>query len=320
MTRKIPLFYHIPKNAGTYVSDWFLVALRHYWFPKIQKEHNELTNEKDMVWKGKLQDLGFKTGEEYIASIKKRRNQIESKGSWIKKLQIIQNGFVVASLFIIDEQQFCENHSTLFIKKHTSTEWDIDLENVTTELLTNMFVFGATIEANGVKIREKILNLFKNYELHEFLLLRDSFSRALSLYNYLTSTLSIHEKTHGAITEKTFESFVLSERCEDSWLIRNLTGLCFNSQIHEHHFVQAVEILKKIKVYDIKETDKAIQNAFFECYGMDVNKLKLNSWDTVSRNNSENKKICFQDLSESVRHTFKEKTKWDTKLYNTFVP
>ena len=319
MTRKIPLFYHIPKNAGTYVSDWFLICLRHYWFPKIQKEHDELTEEEAVCWKGKLRDLGFETGQEYRDSMGKRRNQIESKRKWIKRLQIIKNGFVVASLFIIDKQEFCEKHPNFFIKQHTSTEWDIDFKNVETELLTNVFIFGAIIEANGFKIREEILNLFKSYELHEFLLLRDSFSRAQSLYNYLTSASSIHEKTHGAITEKTFESFVLSERCEDSWLIRNLTGLPFNSQIHEHHFEQAVKILKKIKVYDIKETDKAIQNAFFECYGMDVNKLELNSWDTVSRNNSENKKIHFQDLSESIRETFKEKTKWDTKLYKTFI-
>lgn len=280
--KKIPVFYHIPKNAGTYVSDWFIIAFRYY----------------------------RRTYTDWLKNYNPHQDSI-------KILQLVKNNRVVAKLLIGDSQYFLESCSFV-LTKHSNTEFDIKLEDITKDLLDRVFLFGIIIESIGFKLRHDILKHFKDYDLHQFLILRDPFYRAQSIYNYNTSEESVNDYSHNSIKSKTFEDYIMSEQLEDSWLIRNLINLNDPESLEESHFQQALEILKSFNIYDIKDTDKAIQQTFIECYGFDTRKIELKPWDIITKNETKHKKINIKELPEQSQETFKQRTIWDQKLYEQF--
>ena len=281
--RKIPVFYHIPKNAGTYVSDWFLVAFRHY-------------------------------RRTYTDWLKTRTSEWDT----IKSIQIVENGFIIARVLVGDPEHFCDDNPNLFIK-YSNAQFDTDLKSLTKEFFDNIFLFGIIIEGRGFMLKEEILNLFGKYILHEFLLLRDSFSRTQSLYNYIKSSSSKHENTHGLIKSPNFESYIMSEQLEDSWLIRQFAKIEDQIPINECHFNTTIDTLTSFKLYSIKDVEQAIRDTFLECYDFDIQSIILKSWDTVTKNETNEKKIKFEELPKNTQLVFLERTYWDNKLYNTFL-
>lgn len=283
MKRKIPVFYHIPKNAGTYVSDWFLIAFRSYRRTHTSWLEN-YTSERDSI----------------------------------KCLQIVNNGFLIAKFLVGDPTYFCDTYSNLFVK-HSKTEFNINLKDLTLEFLDNLFLFGVIIEGRGFKLKKEVLNLLKNYTLHQFLILRDSFSRTQSLYSYITSANSKHEHTHGLIKSPTFETYILSEQLEDSWLIRHLVNLEDLTPLNEVHLKEAIDIIKSFKVYSINDVDGAIREAFLECYNINTELIELKPWDIFTKNETNQTKIKFEELSLEAQKVFKKRVYWDDKLYKTFT-
>jgi len=281
--RKIPVFYHVPKNAGTYVLNWMMTAFRYY-----RQNYTEWLN-----------------------------NYTPEKTS-IKCLQITNEGFIIAKFLIGDPNYFCETFEGVD-KKHSKTEWDIDIKNLPENLFKNVFLFGVVIEARGFRCFKRVLKFAKDYDLHQFIILRDSFSRAQSFYNYIISNSSNHEWTHGLIKSNTFQEYVMSEQLEDSWLIRNLLDIDDFVALEEQHFDETINLLKKFSVYNVENTLKAIQDTFFNCYNFDTQQIKLNSWDIFNKNQTFGKKINFYDLSEEAQNVFIEKTYWDNKLYNILL-
>lgn len=283
MKLPIPVFYHIPKNAGTYVSDWMLVCFRYY-----------RRNYTDWL-----------------------KRHIEERDS-IKCLRIIKDGFIVAKVLIGDPYSFCEQNLKFTIK-HSKTEWDIKIEDITASILTNLFVFGCVIEGRGFKINNRLLSIFEGYTLYQFLILRNCFSRAHSIYNYIKSERSSHELTHRRIKVNTFEEYILSEQLEDSWLIRNLLNIDNSVPLNEQHCNDAIDMLTSFNIYDIAETNYAIQKTFLECYNFDIQKIKLNSWDTLFKNEGLTNQLKIENLSKEIQDVFNNRTVWDNKIYNTFI-
>ena len=282
--RKIPVFYHIPKNAGTYVSDWLMIAFRHY----RQNYTNWLTSHSPE--KSSIKCLHIKNDQENV----------------------------IAKFMVGDFKYFCETYPK-FIAKHSKTEWEINLTDVTEELLNNVFLFAAIIESCGFINRKSVLEKLSQYNLQQFLILRDPFSRSQSIFNYLTTEASNHEPTHGVIKFKSFEEYVMSFYLEDSWLIRNLNIISNSMPIDEALYQQTIEILNDFQVFDIKETDKAVQEIILDCYGFDITQIPLRQWDTFTKNETSGKKIKFEELSLEAQTVFKERTYWDERLFKTFV-
>jgi hypothetical protein len=279
---KLPVFYHIPKNAGTYVYSRLLMSFRHY-------------RRKYTDWNKKA---------------------ITGKDS-IKSVQVIQDGNIVARLLVGDPNYLLEN-CPLFLKR-SNTDWDIQLKDFSKELIQNVFLFGVVLESRGFTIRQKILNFVSDFDLHEFLILRDPFSRAQSIYNYNVSEESVHDYCHGAIESKNFEEYVISSKLEDSWLIRAFLNLKDSEAINQTHLESVQQILSSFYVYSITETDKAVCEAIDVCYGIDINEIDLRPWDKITKNETKFKKMLLSELSLQAQEVFKVRTLFDQKLYDIYV-
>ena len=284
MKRKIPVFYHVPKNAGTYVSNAIMLAFRYY-------------RRKYTDW---------------------CKKHIPGKDS-IKCIQVLDGGYIIARFIIGDPDHQLENCNS-FINKHSNTEWDIQLKDFSKKLIENVFLFGVVLESHGFRNKDSILKLIqKELEQHQLLILRDPFSRAQSLYDYNAREESVHDYDHKQFKSKTFEDYILSEEISDSWLTRALLNVKDSDPLREKDFMEVCSMLDKMHIYDIAQVDNAIRETILSCYNIDMSTIALQEWDFIKKNTTNTKKIKFESLSEICQSVFLQKTKWDKKIYDTYT-
>lgn len=283
---KIPVFLHIPKNAGTYVLSVTMALFRHY---AIKKNWN--------------------AGISYLN---------------LRRILLQKNGTQAATLFVYDPEEV-RNNNEIF-KKHNTHQYCniVDMENLKEISLKNkLMLFSIIIEDEGVKLIKN--GLFdslcnqNNSNAAYYTILREPFDRCQSLYSYITSSSSNHEPTHGTIKFKTFEEYLNSYQLEDSWLIRNLINIPDSREITEEDYYQACFILDQFKIKDISKTDFLINEAFIEYYNIDQS-IIINDLSKIKKNETLNKqKICFSELNEETKMTFLRRTEFDRRLYKKYI-
>ena len=291
---KIPIFLHISKNAGTYISYKNMHLFREY---------------------------GLSTGWE---------NDPYEGSSWNLKLSIISvmiENKILLRVFVYDNYNILKYNKNFNIT--SDHEAKIELYPFLYELLNNKLkIFSMIIPSYGFKMISKLnfdgLNVFDyickiiKRESVYYTIFRDCFSRTVSMYNYLNSNKSKHEPTFKKIIYNTFEEYIKSYQLEDSWLIRQLARIPDDEVINEEHFNKSCNILNKVKIADIKNVDEMIENVFKDCYNVD-NIIKKVESDYCDKNSSEGIKIKFDTLDEDVKNTFLNRTIFERRLYNKYI-
>ena len=268
----IPVFHHIPKNSGTYVSNCLLYAARAHSQSEIQAIR-----------------------------------------------VILEEKYVAAKLIVIDNLNFLNEHDKFASLNSSKILWDLRIEDLTEDILQRLSIHSVVIEGRGFRCTEtslKSLFLFlAKFNLHKFIILREPFSREQSLYHYLTSDKSKHERSHGIFKSASFGEHVVSRQLQDSWLIRNLLNIPNGIKLTEDDFNKACEILQDFNIYDAKDTDKAVKEVMLKCFNMqdfDIESL------ANRKHNNIYKKIKFEELPLDAQNQFKERKFWDQKLYDFF--
>lgn len=153
--------------------------------------------------------------------------------------------------------------------------------------------------------------------------IRETYSRQQSIYNYLTSSVSTHEPTHGNINCKTFQDYIMSPHLEDSWTVRAFSGVPDDMSLNESWYKQATDFIdgNHFDVVDIKNVDSYLNNIIKDCYEEPVPEIIKDDErkDIVNNENNKTFKIKFDDLSEEHRQHFMKHTEWDRKLYSHYV-
>jgi hypothetical protein len=281
---KIPVFLHIPKNAGTYVLGWTMTLFRYY---------------------GIARNWSDKVGWNY--NLRRILLQHESKQ--------------IATLFVYDPYKVRESNPA-FGQHHTHEYCNIvELQDYLEELKNKkLTLFSVIVEDAGVQYIKE--NLYKNICKHDgcplyYTIFRDPYNRALSMYHYITSPNSVHELTHNTIKSKSFSEYLNSYELEDSWLIRKLTNITDSEIINEEIFNRACVVLDEFKIKDIKHTDELINDVFTECYNISQNIVDNNDRN-VFKNSTSGDTFVFDDLDEKTKNAFLTRTEFDRKLYTKY--
>ena len=297
----LPVFYHIAKNAGTYTLGWMMMLCRVYSI-----------------------EMGCRTTPGWTSD--RIRRSIVNIGDHKQLTCVIYTPTDVH----INNEHFKSNPSG-----DGNSDW-VDLGHFVEVIESGEIeVFSVSVDpvgdgasnmpddySHGYNQHRQALQLIQQATGHEHLLnftiLRDPWSRAQSMYNYLTTDASAHEPNHGTIQAEDFIKYINSDELEDSWFIRNLLNLSDDTIIEPKHLTACDQYLRHWKVKSIQDTDQLIDQVFHGAYGVmrsDVEAEVVDVW----RNNTPNKiKLEFNELDDQTQQTFLDRTYWDRKLYERY--
>jgi len=275
---KIPVFYHVPKNAGTYFISVMILFLRLF--------RREKTN-----W------LMF-------------------KHETIKNIEVFNDGKSVARILLGDPENLISRRYRT--KDPAKVYHKVEFKKLDMQIISKCFVWGIIIEPDGFIDDQYFLDLFDqfNFDFKKSIILREPYARARSFYNYIVDDMSKHEWTHGLITGNNFEEYLESGYVEDSWVIRNICGIGNSTEIEDYHYDKTKAKLMQFFVVDISKTNKLLSKIFSICYNYNFEDLPP-EWSINFTKNSSSKKYMtnFEDLPEHIQIKFSERVKFDRRLY-----
>ena len=274
----IPLFYHVPKNAGTYFISIIILFLRLFR--------------------------------------RERTDWLKLEHETIKNIEIFEKNKSIGRVIVADPHNTIG--SKFKTKDVNKVYYPLRLNKINEGILENIFIFALIIEPDGFIYQQKVIDLFsfEKFNFEKCIILRPPFERARSFYNYIVDDMSEHEWTHGLITGDNFEEYLKSGYVEDSWVIRNLCGIGDTVPIEEYHLDKANSLLINFKAVDIKETNSLLNLIFRRCYKYEMDQIPKEWSVNITRNSSSKKDMIeFSDLDESAQKAFINRTQFDEQLY-----
>jgi len=276
----LPVFYHVPKNAGTYVTNLSLLYFRGY-------------RRTETDWN----DYGYET---------------------IKNIELLNEHGTVARLLCGDPKNICIEDPVLQNNPHDKSHHTVSYLDTSKTCIKDLVLFQIIIEDAGFHLGDDILHQFSNSRTPEqWIILREPFSRSVSWYSYVTSSVSAHEPLHQYVTTS-FVKYIESPIFESNWVMRKLVGVPDDQDFTEKDYKHAIAKLDKFNVYDITHVDEMVDEMFKSCYNIDRHSFPP-SGEPPSRNQNPVKdKIKFEDLSKRIQEMYVEKTYWDRKLWKRY--
>lgn len=278
--KKIPVYLHIPKNAGTY-----LIHLFTNYFVRLVGNASELHMQRLTVVGDNFNlTLFVKFNSDYWKTDKNIKEHDFSASRACKC------GFPTLKTYIDNKQLY-----VLAIA--------IEPEN-------------GELRPSFSKV-EQILNLCESKGAY-FSIFREVFSRQQSLYHYITGEESSHEPSHKSIKEASFVEYLSSDSLEDSWLIRSTTGMKDDWPVNKFWFNQCCNFLDSFNflIKGIKNTDNIINEVLSSCFGEDLSNSDR-AQPNLNSTKIENK-ITINDLDEAVKEKFLKRTFWDKKIWERY--
>jgi len=290
----IPLFFHIPKNAGTYVISTTGPLMRTY---KYKYDSNPI----------------FRDKRKSFGPLFKIATTLEILDEKNRPLAII-NGFDVNGYIHQNRGKDIELVRGIYHRIH--------LKNLSREILESLKIFQVNIVDHGFAVFEDILSLF-NHESTGFIphaLLRDPFKRALSIYSYLTSEASSHEPTHMSIFAKDFQDYISGIQSEDSWLIRKLLNLPNTESLTDKLYDSFCEIFDLFRVAEVSNVDALIDNVYEDCHNVFLSDIPK-EWllDVKKNENKKGYKILESEIPSEVLEQFKYRTLYDYLILEKYA-
>lgn len=289
--KKIPVYLHIPKNAGTYIHD-VMVA----FFSRISNEPKEPKSDYF------IKRITVEATNYNLTIIVKFLTDY-----WKTDPHMRHHPVAVSRGVNNPRARTCSIET---VKTYLRNK-QLALLSITAEPVGNQDM------RHGIFVSHDLIDMIGGEPIH-FTILRDCFSRQQSLYYYLNSNMSTHEPTHGTIKENTFLQYLSSESLEDSWLIRVLTGMPDAVKPDKHWFRVATDFLdsNNFIIGDISVTDSILNHVTNKCFACDIEDSDRSR--TYYNSTKINNKITIQDLDNETTQKFLDHTHWDIKLWEKY--
>ncbi len=174
------------------------------------------------------------------------------------------------------------------------------------------------VESSGFKgHKEYLSDLYPNQEFKYYMILRNPLDRLYSLYNYLKSSKSHHEKTHKAISYETFDDWIINGNGADfNWIIKHINSLPNGTKVEQKHYFKAFHEIKKMNIYDMSNIEECIKDICHTCGFKYLNKIPTNPY--AINDSGVTEKINFSTTSKEFQSHFIKKVFWEITLYANY--
>ena len=279
---KLPVFFHIPKNAGTYIFNRLFAACA-------------LLNRPDYA------KLGVLT---------------------IRTCEVLKDGLIAYRFIVRDLNNHCNHSISFSSVDGDDYCYQVSYEDWLQEKNHLEIKGLCVQDISFLKFKKEKHDILNDYEeLYSFICLRETYDRTQSLFSYLKSTQSQHESTYGVLDNLSFEEYINSIYLEDSWLIRTLNNIPDSEPITDDDYKKSINILSTMHVFNMQSIDDELRDIFQTCYDFDLEKWYFHDiYLNKVKNETKNKtSIPFEQLALETQSTFLSRTVWDIQLYNHFI-
>ena len=277
----IPVFFHIPKCAGTYIFNR-IFAVCSILGLNDHKEFNRYT---------------------------------------IKTCEVLKNGEIAYRIIVRDVKNQCPDLSSFKPVEGDDFSYRVDFNDWLKQKhhfeIWGLCVQDISF-SDFEDERTDVLNEEK--DLYYLTCLRDSYDRAISVFSYLSSSQSKHENTHEKFGDISFEEYLNSEHLEDCWVIRVFNNIPDSAVITDDDFYKTINILSTMHVFNMGNVDESLKSIFKICYNVNIDDyLSHGTYLNVVKNETKEKiNAPFLSLKPDTRKNFLKRTEFDRKLYNYF--
>jgi len=274
---KIPVYYHIPKCGGTYISSLY-------------------------------EDLNVKLARKETNKFKQFNNKICRKAI----VHIQKNRFIVIYCIVQIQDLLKINCDIDSYYNNFSIEELLNLLDQNKIKITSIFI-KPTGDGNLLHSRREVDKLLKyiKKEAVYFTIVRDIFDRLYSEYSYLINSMSNHETTHEYYRSyHDFEQFLIQSNGYNNQISRQIA---YNIPLDNNSFENVKRFFDDFTIADMQNIKETAIKVWEKCYGWSDG---CDNDNLFYRNkNTDKKNLLIENISTEAREQFLIKTKWDRKLY-----
>lgn len=179
--------------------------------------------------------------------------------------------------------------------------------------ISTLKLFSVIVEPDGINLIDK--NFFKTLEANSKIKFKyiATLQEPIKMFQSFFISILKRSKETGESRSKSLSSYIKSRNAPYGWLIRKING-DDSKRVSKKTKLKAIEVLNKIKLFDLKEIDILISNTYKECHNINPNNLHIKYSEEKI-----NPKKYNLNIDDNTKSFFEKKSKFDLEIYQRFI-
>lgn len=245
---------------------------------------------------------------------------IERKSILMKAHRLIvtnESEVPILTALVYDPLSSCKRGKPCY-KKHENPNnqfvsyisYDLFLKEIETSMLK---IFSVIIEPEGIGLIGK--DFFRDIEAKNEIKFKyiTTLRDPLKMMESFFFSILKRAKNTGETSYRSFSSYIKSKNAPYGWLIKRLNG-DDSKKVTEKIYLEAVDLLSKIKISNLEEIDKMILDAYVDCHRINFENLNIRYKEEAI--NPKKYKLILSDKDKTL---FEKRAKFDIKIYKKFI-